>query len=76
MVKLVIFDLDGTIIDSIYDLADSVNVILAKYNLETHDTEKYYHFVGDGTLKLIERAVSSKYKNDDLVNKIHNDFLD
>lgn len=76
MTKLIIFDLDGTLINSIYDLADSVNVVLTKYNLETHCTDKYYRFVGDGTLKLIERALPEEYRTEEFIYKVHAEFLE
>lgn len=55
--KAVIFDLDGTLIDSLADLADSANAMLASYGYETHETEKYRYFVGNGSRKLIERIL-------------------
>ena len=47
--KAVIFDLDGTLIDSLEDLADSVNLMLESYGFPTHEVEKYSYFVGNGT---------------------------
>lgn len=55
MIKLVIFDLDGTLINSIYDLADAVNDSLIKMGIPFITWTKYYHFVGNGTVKLSER---------------------
>ena len=57
MVKAVLFDLDGTLINSIDDLADSVNHTLEEFGYPTHETEKYKYFVGNGMRKLIERAL-------------------
>ena len=56
MIKLCIFDLDGTLIDSVEDLADSTNYALARRGLPTHPVKSYYTFVGNGIPKLIERA--------------------
>ena len=39
--KGVIFDLDGTLVNSLTDLANSVNTVLTEYNLHTHDIESY-----------------------------------
>lgn len=56
MKKLCIFDLDGTLINSLEDLADSVNYVLKKYGLAAHKVEQYQYFVGDGLRILIQRA--------------------
>ena len=53
----VIFDLDGTILDTLADLTDSVNFALSKNNLPCRSTEEIRAFVGNGIRLLIERAV-------------------
>lgn len=55
--KAVIFDLDGTILNTIDDLADSANEILRQLSCPVHETEKYKYFVGNGIPKLIERCL-------------------
>ena len=55
-VAAVIFDLDGTLIDSLEDLADSVNTALAEHGLPIHPAEPYNYFVGDGMETLVRRA--------------------
>ncbi len=63
----VIFDLDGTLLDTIEDLANSANKVLAHYGFATHDIEQYKQFVGDGMEMLIQRAIgnsSVSYLND------------
>lgn len=57
MVKLAIFDLDGTLVNSIEDLADAVNRALAENGYPVHPIENYNYYVGNGTKKLIERAL-------------------
>ena len=57
MVKAVIFDLDGTLVNSLEDLASSTNYALKQFGFKTHKTEAYKYFVGDGIPKLIERAL-------------------
>lgn len=57
MIKLIIFDLDGTLLDTIHDLATATNMVLAKHGYPTHPTQDYHYFVGDGIVKLIERAL-------------------
>jgi len=55
--KAVIFDLDGTLVNSLDDLADSVNLMLEGYGFPTHAVEKYRYFVGNGSKKLMERTL-------------------
>lgn len=57
MLKAVIFDLDGTILNTIDDLADSANRVLAAHGYPLHPTEQYKTFVGNGIPKLIERML-------------------
>ena len=56
-IKAIIFDLDGTLIDSVTDLANSVNYTLAAIGLPPHTREEIQSFVGDGVQKLIKRSL-------------------
>lgn len=62
MIKLVVFDLDGTLINSIEDLADAVNNSLRDMGYPIHTLDKFNHFVGDGVIKLCERALPDDAK--------------
>lgn len=53
----VIFDLDGTILNTLDDLADAGNHVLSELGYPTHDTQEYRYFVGNGIPKLIERIL-------------------
>lgn len=57
--KGVIFDLDGTLIDSVADICAFANRMLEKYGFPTHTLDKYIDWIGDGARKLIERACPS-----------------
>ncbi len=57
MTKLCIFDLDGTLINSLYDLADAMNYALEKNGYPVHDREKYRFMVGSGISVLADRAM-------------------
>ncbi len=59
-IKMCIFDLDGTLIDSLEDLATSVNYALKKNGFATHDTDAYRQFLGDGVVMLIKRAMATR----------------
>lgn len=56
--ELVIFDLDGTILDTLGDLADSVNHALSKYGYPTRTMEEIRSFVGNGLMMLTRRAIA------------------
>ena len=62
--KAAIFDLDGTLIDSLADLADSANEMLAGFGFPRHDLDKYRYFVGNGSRKLIERCLPAEKADD------------
>lgn len=57
MIKTVIFDLDGTLLNTLDDLKDSTNFALSQFGFPTRTLEEVRQFVGDGVKKLIERAV-------------------
>ncbi len=57
MYRAVIFDLDGTLLDTLDDLADAVNVALTAFGLPCRTRDEVRSFVGDGVAKLIQRAV-------------------
>ena len=54
--KAVIFDLDGTLLDTLEDIADSMNAVLSRRGLPLNTTEDYKYFVGDGAANLVRRA--------------------
>lgn len=55
--KAVIFDLDGTLSDSILSIAYCANRALEKFDLQTFETDRYKYFVGDGAAELIRRTL-------------------
>lgn len=75
MIKAVLFDLDGTLADSLIDLADGVNRAIASKGFPTHEVEAFKYFVGDGIPKMIERALPEENRDDETVNEIKNIFL-
>ncbi|HKE62096.1 MAG TPA: HAD-IA family hydrolase [Nitrospira sp.] len=56
-VDLLIFDLDGTLIESKWDIAESVNLTLAELRLPQRELEEIFGFVGDGVKKLLRLSV-------------------
>lgn len=61
--KTAVFDLDGTIADTIYDLGDAVNFGLEKLDCPAHDYKAYKKMVGNGAKKLCERALPEDKKD-------------
>ena len=59
MIKMTVFDFDGTLVDTLTDLALSVNRGLEAAGLPTHEINEYRYFVGNGREKLIERAMGA-----------------
>mgnify|MGYP001030744861 FL=1 len=57
MYKNVIFDLDGTLLNTLEDLAAAVNWVCAQHGWPAHGVEEYKYFVGNGAPKLLERVV-------------------
>lgn len=63
MKKTVIFDLDGTLLNTLDDLADSTNYALSKFGYPTRTIDEVRQFVGNGVAKLIERAIPEGKNN-------------
>ena len=71
--KMIIFDLDGTILDTLEDLFLSTNYALRKSGFPERSIEEVRCFVGNGIRKLIERAVPEQTP-ENLINQVHQDF--
>lgn len=75
MKKLVIFDLDGTLLDTIADLAAAANHALQKAGFPVYDTETIRTFVGNGISKLLERALPEGARTAENVERLRTDFV-
>lgn len=75
MKRLAIFDLDGTLLNTIADLANATNHALAEFGYPTHTTDEYRYFVGNGIDKLFERALPEGEKTQENILKIRNSFI-
>jgi phosphoglycolate phosphatase len=75
MKKLVIFDLDGTLLNTIGDLADAVDYVMRSRNLPEHTNAEYRQMVGGGIKRLVERALPEELsKNEQYVEECVTQF--
>ena len=65
MKKAVIFDLDGTLLNSLIDIAESVNYVLRKYNLPQHKFDDYKYMIGNGVEVLVKKALPDNISKED-----------
>jgi len=70
MKKAVIFDLDGTLADTVADIAGAVNRALARRKLPVHELSAYKIMVGDGFLKLVTRALPEALRGEALIEEL------
>lgn len=75
MKKLVIFDLDGTLLNTIADLAQSTNYALTKLGYPTHALNNYPQMVGNGINKLLERALPEHERSEANVLRMRHEFV-
>lgn len=67
--KAVVFDLDGTLLDTLDDLADSMNAVLAENDYPVHPVEAYKTFVGDGVVNLARRTLPANKQSDEEIRR-------
>lgn len=73
--RLLIFDLDGTLLDTIGDLAVACNAMLALRGLPQHGYDDYCRFVGNGIMRLVERALPEPLRSPENVASARADFI-
>ena len=74
--KLVIFDLDGTLLDTIDDLKEAVNHAMGLRGFPTFSRNEVMAMVGHGARNLMRKALPDGHKDDDRVDAAYNDFRD
>ena len=73
--KLIIFDFDGTLIDSAPDLVDSINEMLKEFNFKEAPFDEAIKWIGNGSLKLVERALKyNGIEDEKFLEKAHKVF--
>lgn len=75
MIKLAIFDLDGTLLDTIGDLAASCDAVMLQNGLPQHTADEYRQMVGRGILRLVEAAIPEPLRTPEYVEKVRQDFV-
>ena len=74
MKKLVIFDLDGTLLNTIEDLGNAANYALSRNGYPTHSLASYPFFVGNGVRNLIRKALPDDARTDSIIESLLKDF--
>ncbi len=74
--KAIIFDLDGTLINTLEDLGSIANQILEEKKFQTHPLDAYRFFVGDGSVTLIQRILPEKSRDDKTIRECLDAFLE
>ncbi|GEC72121.1 phosphoglycolate phosphatase [Flavobacterium flevense] len=67
--KAVLFDLDGTLVNSLIDIADSINKVLQGNQLPTHSYEVINNFIGSGLRVLVTKALPETHRNEENIEK-------
>lgn len=73
--KLVIFDLDGTLLDTIADLTSATNAALTAFGFPNHSEARIRSFVGNGISKLLERALPPQERNEENISYLRSVFF-
>lgn len=75
MTKLAIFDLDGTLLNTVEDLGNATNYALEQCGFPIHPIDEYYQMVGRGIYNLFRAAIPSEYATEDNVQRMASYFI-
>lgn len=76
MKTLVIFDLDGTLLNTIDDLGAAANYALTQCGFPTHAISSYPYFVGNGVTRLLERVLPDNHRDEETVTRLRRRFME
>lgn len=76
MINTIIFDLDGTLLNSLDDICDSINETLINYGYPTRTIEEVKSFVGNGALALVKKALPNTVSDSNSIDKFLKSYLD
>ncbi|HEY5499951.1 MAG TPA: HAD hydrolase-like protein, partial [Bacteroidales bacterium] len=74
--KAVIFDLDGTLVNSLHDIADSMNRVLAAKGFTTYDYDSYRYFIGRGLRNLVGKTLSEEQRTEENITELYAELLE
>lgn len=75
MFKGVIFDLDGTLVNSLEDINNAMNTVLKQHNFPTHSVATCQSFIGHGVRDLVVKSLPKQYQNEEWINRCFNEML-
>ncbi|MBS7229787.1 HAD family hydrolase [Flavobacterium psychroterrae] len=74
--KGIIFDLDGTLVNSLEDISDAMNVVLTSLNHPTHTYDTYQYFIGSGLRNLVSKALPASNNTDEQIETCFESMVD
>lgn len=74
--EAVLFDLDGTLLDTVDDIGDAANRVLSNRGFPIHPISTYYQFIGEGVKVLFTRALPKEERSEDLINTCLKEFVE
>jgi phosphoglycolate phosphatase len=74
--KGVIFDLDGTLVNSLEDIADAMNAVLQSLNYPTHSYEDYQYFIGSGLRNLVSKSLPASQNDENQIENCLNSMIE
>lgn len=74
--KGIIFDLDGTLVNSLEDIADAMNKVLQSLDYPTHSYDDYQYFIGSGLRNLVSKALPETNNDENQIEKSLNSMID
>jgi phosphoglycolate phosphatase len=73
MKKVIVFDLDGTLVNTIYDIGSSMNKALLEHGFKENALDDYYNFIGEGVIVLTRKAIGVDV-SDDILQSVLNRY--
>jgi phosphoglycolate phosphatase len=76
MIKALLLDLDGTLLDTLDDIADSANYVLEQHGWPIHETMAYKYFIGNGAATLAKRILPEEERTKEQIENVKKLFID
>jgi phosphoglycolate phosphatase len=74
--KGIIFDLDGTLVNSLEDIADAMNTVLQDLNYPTHGYEDYQYFIGNGLRNLVSKSLPENHNDENQIEHCYHSMVE